>query len=106
MSDITKEDYKGPGKFTAAYGRGATEGIVTGGIGAAVGAGIGAALPGDRKTNAKIGAVIGAVAGEVPGLLHGAVAGYKNADAAKTQVERLQEREAMRAIAKEEGRGK
>jgi hypothetical protein len=108
-----KEEYKGPGKFTAAYGRASVEQPVGALGGAGVGAAIGAAVPGNRKLNAAVGAAAGAMVGAGAGIVHGAVKGWKNAtkgkeqfDEAMTQVDKLKAREEMRALAKDETKGR
>ena len=113
MSDDKDEKYKGPGKFTAAYGRASIEQPIGAVAGGTVGAAIGAAIPGNRKLNATIGAGAGAVVGAGVGLLHGATKGWTNASAGAeqheelvSQVDKLKAREELRALAKDEGRSK
>ncbi len=109
MSDNYDEDYKGPGKVTAALGKSFIESTVGTIGGAGVGAAIGALVPGNRGTNAAVGALIGTSVGGIVGTVHGAIDGWTTAGKGEeqhketlTQVEKLKLREEMRSIAKDE----
>lgn len=87
MADDTKEnrEYKGPGKFTAAVGRGAVDAAVIGAVGGVVGT-IG-------KSETRIERVIiGTLIGMAVGAIHGLYRGAKNASIAKEQLDGLRER--------------
>jgi hypothetical protein len=110
---VMAEEYKGPGKFTAAFGKGSLEQLGGGISAGAVGAAVGAVIPGNRGVNAAIGGAVGATVGGVVGLAHGGITGWKNAVAGEEQfreaashVERLEQREAMQQIVKDGSRGK
>lgn len=105
--DEDNKEYKGPGKFTAAIGRGTVEGTLTGIAGAAIGAGVGALtrskVAGEEAMHAATqvekkflniipvagGALIGESIGGVAGFIHGAYRGAKNVGNTKRQVEDL-----------------
>lgn len=76
--DDKSEEYKGPGRFTSAVGRGATEGGIAALIGAAVG---GIADMRGAEGGAKLGLKIGATLGG----LHGAAKGASNAAKGEAQ---------------------
>lgn len=99
MSD--NEEYKGPGKFTAALGRAHMESVIGAVAGATVGAGIAAithqnvsTVLGELERDERLlhiftGALNGGVVGSLAGTIDGAYHGFQNAKAGEQQFREL-----------------